>query len=100
MQIGLKMKSDSRLEICREILTRGNERVQLLEKWWESLKGTSWEEPIEASQGQVMDHQKKLYKHVHKLVLTNKKMSKESINKAKFHGGLTSVHAIRKAMST
>jgi hypothetical protein len=28
------------------------ERVQSLEKWRESLKGTTWEQPIEASQGQ------------------------------------------------
>jgi hypothetical protein len=75
--------------------------VQSLEKWRESLKGTTWEEPIKASKEQSHGPTKEaleacLRTHPN----PQEKGIKGSINKEKSHIVLMSVHAMRKAMTT
>jgi hypothetical protein len=48
---------ESPLEICQKINSRKRTR-QSLEKWRESLRGTTWEESIETSQGQSHHYKK------------------------------------------
>jgi hypothetical protein len=75
---------------------------QSLEKWREFLKGTTWEEPIEASQRQSHGSTKEALEAC-PWTCPNPQENESrnpSVRKKKSHVGLMSVHAMRKAMIT
>jgi hypothetical protein len=73
---------------------------QSLEKWWQSLKGTPWEVPIEISQRQSHEPTKEALEESPWIRHNpTRKWVQEFIRKEKSHLGLMSVHAMRKAMT-